>query len=175
MIQPNEVQNRSEENNRENNDFYKDLDKFDLSHRLINSMRIFCKKIEKSLDEFINILLKIHIKEIEYEIKSKNYDLILQYYNFSESLEFKEDIQKNATNGNAHQSIPIKIDKENIKAVVEVCKTVKNVSPKKLIAEGIAYQFNAIIENIDYGYYEFLEEICNFSELQGKFKNLKFK
>lgn len=164
MIPPNDIQDPSEKASAKKDELFEIEYEINLTHHLINSLKKFCERMDITEDDLINKLLKMHLEEIESGINSKNYELILHYYGFSDLLEQKKDITNKIINEKSNQKITIKISKEMNNAIVDTCKIIGKVSTKILIEDAVEYQFRAIMDNIKNGHYGFLNDFYDFQK-----------
>lgn len=173
MIQQNKIQGQSEKND------YKDKRLIEIEYsisiipQLRQFLKMFCDKIGRSENDVINILLKMDLEEIESHFRSKNHEFILRYNDTSDIMGQKKNSIDKSVNREIYQTFLIKINIVLDNAIKETCSFIKIVKPKDFIENGIKYQFNAILDNIKNGDYQFLGLFWDFSEITDQLKKLK--
>lgn len=172
MIPKNTLQNQSEKNGYCDKKLFEIEYSINMTPQLIDSLKRFCETTDISQEEFIDDLLKMSLEEIPSGINSKNYNLIVQYYDFSDLLESNSNSINKKSNEKRNRKITIKIRKEINYALLKACKIIRKVEPKKFIEDAIEYQFIAILNDVKRGEYEFLEKLSSFSRRVNQLKNL---
>ncbi|MEE9379515.1 MAG: hypothetical protein V3V33_15935 [Candidatus Lokiarchaeia archaeon] len=168
MLNKNEIDISNNPVQIENKNKYSIEYKIPFPEPLARGFERFVEKFNTSYENLFNYLLNDHFKNLLYEIKEDNNELLIFYYFCTDAI-FSENKNSDYNSPNKTemktQNITVKITEEHNTAVKEICKVIY-YKPKKFINKAIKCQWERIKSDIDAGWYNIINNFCDLPRIK---------
>lgn len=173
MIGPNDIKNtiEIEEFNTTTQKENKKRYKLHFNEDTIGKIRVFCESFHVELNKFIVNTIGYFLYDIEYDIGSKEFDLIGGYFDISKLVGVQSNNNTREANEKFNEieaEFPLLISE----AIDYVCDAIP-LTPEEFIEDTINWEIVDIMDHIKEDRYDFLDKYKDFSKITQSIKSIK--